>query len=93
MLNKTLSVTATGSLNYLYTRLKFEWTEKEFTIYSATAVVMSILTNIALIPLLSLRFKLRDTTIGAIGAISGLAQNIVRAFAYEGWMMYIGKDT
>ena len=34
---------------------------------------------------------MRDATLGTIGAISGLAQNVVRAFASKGWMMYLGK--
>ena len=90
-LNKTLSIAATGAINYLYTRLKFNWTEYEYTVYSSTAVTVGTLTNVALLPLLSIRFKIRDATLGTIGAISGLAQNIVRAFACKWWMMYLGK--
>ena len=82
----------TGSINYLYTRLKFNWTEYEYTVYTSTAVVVASLTQVLLIPLLSLRFKMRDTTIGVIGTISGLAKNIVLAFACKWWMMYIGKE-
>ena len=82
----------TGSINYLYTRLKFNWTEYEYTVYTSTAVVVATLTQVLLIPLLSLRFKITDITIGVIGTISGLAKNIVLAFACKWWMMYIGKD-
>ena len=87
----TFSVT--GSINYLYTRLKFDWTEYEYTVYTSTAVVVGTLTQVLLIPLLSLRFKMRDITIGVIGTISGLAKNLVLAFACKWWMMYIGKGT
>ena len=83
----------TGSINYLYTRLKFNWTEYEYTVYTSTAVVVGTLTQVLIIPLLSLRFKVRDTTIGVIGTVSGLAKNIVLAFACKWWMMYVGKDS
>ena len=81
----------TGTINYLYTRLKFGWTEYEFTAYTSTAIVVGTLTNVSLIPLFSIVFKLRDTTIGAIATLSGVAQNIVLAFASKWWMMYVGE--
>ena len=81
----------TGTINYLYTRLKFGWTEYEFTAYTSTAIVVATLTNVCMIPLLSMVFKMRDTTIGAIATFSGMAQNIVIAFASKWWMMYIGE--
>ena len=87
--NRCFSVT--GTISYLYTRLKFAWTEYEFAAYVSTAIVVGTLTNISLIPLLSIVFKLRDTTIGAIATLSGTAQNIVIAFATKWWMMYIGE--
>ena len=91
--DRCFSVTGTwtGTISYLYTRLKFAWTEYEFTAYVSTAIVVGTLTNISLIPLLSIVFKLRDTTIGAIATLSGTAQNIVIAFATKWWMMYIGE--
>ena len=82
----------TGSINYLYTRLKFNWTEYEYTVYTSTAVVVGTLTQVLVIPLLSLRFKMSDILIGIIGTVSGLAKNIVLAFACKWWMMYVGKD-
>ena len=81
----------TGTINYLYTRLKFGWTEYEFTAYPSPAIVVGTLTNVSLIPLFSIVFKLRDTTIGAIATLSGVAQNIVLAFASKWWMMYVGE--
>ena len=82
----------TGSINYLYTRLKFDWTEYEYTIYLSTAVIVGTLTQSLLIPLLSLKCKISDIAIGLIGTISGLAKNLVLAFACKWWMMYVGKD-
>ena len=81
----------TGTINYLYTRLMFGWTEYEFTVYTSTAIVVGTLTNASLIPLLSIVFKLRDTTIGVVATVSGIAQNIVLAFASKWWMMYISE--
>ena len=81
----------TGTINYLYTRLQFDWTEYEYTVYTSIAIVVGTLTNISLIPLLSIKFKLQDTTIGVVATFSGMAQNIVIAFASKWWMMYIGK--
>ena len=81
----------TGTINYLYTRLMFGWTEYEFTAYTSTAIVVGTLTNASLIPLLSIVFKLRDTTIGVVATVSGIAQNIVLTFASKWWMMYISE--
>ena len=88
---KGFSFAVTGSINYLYTRLKFDWTEYEYTIYLSTAVIVGTLTQSLLIPLLSLKCKISDIAIGLIGTISGLAKNLVLAFACKWWMMYIGK--
>ena len=83
-------ISATDTINYLYTRLKFNWTEYEYTVYTSIAIVVGAFINVCLIPLMSIRFKMQDTTIGVVATISGTAQNIITAFASKWWMMYIG---
>jgi hypothetical protein len=82
-----------GTITYLYTRLKFDWTEKEYTIFSSISTLMATLSTMTFLPLLSLKAKLKDTTIGMMGCVSGLVGNLVLAFAAKWWMLIISKFT
>ncbi len=81
----------TGSLNYLYTRLKFNWTEADYTVFSAAGTLASSVATIAIVPVLSLGLRLPDTMIGVVCALSGVTSQLIFAFAANWWMMYIGE--
>ena len=82
---------ATSSITYLYTRLKFNWTEKEFTSWLSINSLVTILGTAIFLPTFSRVFKIRDGFIGISGAISGIAMNVTLALITQSWMMYLSS--
>ena len=81
--------TASSSLIYYLTRLKFGWTEQDFTEWVAISSIASSLATLCVMPLLSYKLKLHDSVIGIIGSVFGVAANLVRTFAPYSWMFYL----
>ena len=82
--------TASSSLIYYLTRLKFGWTEQDFTEWVAISSIASSLATLCVMPLLSYKLKLHDSVIGIIGSVFGVASNLVLTFAPYSWMFYLG---
>ena len=87
-----LSTLSGSGLVYLFTRLKFDWSEQEFTIWTSLTTVASSLVTFGIIPIVSYKMKLHDALIGTIGSVFGVAKNLIWTFATAAWMMYLGKN-
>jgi len=79
-----------GSLVYLFARLKLDWTEQDYTKWSAAGLVLCSISTVGVMALLSFKWKIHDALIGIFGGISGALGRIVIAFATKSWMMYLG---
>lgn len=86
-----VSTLSSSSILYLFTRLKFNWSEQEFTIWMSLSTVASSLFTFGVIPIVSYKMKLHDALIGTMGAIFGIAKNIIWTLAAYSWMMYLGS--
>ncbi len=74
---------------YLYTRKKLNYSLLDFMIFTNMARLMSVLTQFVFVPILSKRFKLRDSTISVLDASTSVVQNIMVACATKSWMLYL----
>jgi hypothetical protein len=80
-----------GGVAYLFTRLKFSWTEQEYTVWTAVASITNSLATFGIMPLLSYKLKFPDSVIGIIGAVTGIAASLNTAFAIKPWILYLSK--
>ena len=80
------------SLTYLYTKLKLDWSEQDFSVYMAISMFTTAFANIGILTLLSYKFKIHDMIIGILGAFFGMCSRIINAFVTKSWMMYLGKS-
>ena len=49
----------TSTIQYLYTRLKFDWTEQQYTLWSSAGTLVSTLASVGFVWLCSHKFKVR----------------------------------
>ena len=89
-LDNSKSIPEAGSLVYLFARLKLDWTEQDYTKWSAAGLVLCSISTVGVMALLSFKWKIHDALIGIFGGISGALGRIVIAFATKSWMMYLG---
>lgn len=75
---------------YLYTRLKFSWTEHEFSRWVSSVAIIRSLATFSIMPILSLKLQVHDALIGLLGSVLAIAGTLVYAFADKWWMMYLG---
>ena len=90
-LDNLKSILEAGSLVYLFARLKLDWTEQDYTKWSAAGLVLCSISTVGVMALLSFKWKIHDALIGIFGGISGALGRIVIAFATKSWMMYLGR--
>ena len=86
-----VSTLSSSSIVYLFTRLKFDWSEQEYTIWMSLTTVASSAITFVIIPIISYKMKLHDALIGTIGAICGIGKNVIWTLASYSWVMYLGS--
>lgn len=86
-----LSTFTTSNITYLYTRLKFGWTEQQYTMWSSGTSISTSLVTFSIMPLLSFKLGIHDSIIGIIGSFSGIASSLTNAFASQAWMLYLAS--
>eukprot|EP00095_Tigriopus_kingsejongensis_P001548 maker-scaffold424_size175595-snap-gene-0.26 protein:Tk01548 transcript:maker-scaffold424_size175595-snap-gene-0.26-mRNA-1 annotation:"proton-coupled folate transporter-like" len=79
----------TGTITYLYTRLKFDWNEQSYSLWTSISATMTSCATVIALPVLSFGLGISDGIIGMFGAVSGIANNILIAFITKDWMMYV----
>jgi len=81
-----------GPIQYLYFRRKFSWDHSKFGGYIAVFGIVGIFAQFVVIPFLSGRMGLHDTTLGVIAILTCIAQQIIVCFTPAGaeyeWLIY-----
>ena len=80
-----------GSNGYLYLRRKLNWDIIDYTAFTLTAGITGMMAQFTVIPLLSEKLKLRDSTIILIDFGGCFIQMIVLALATSTWMVYLSS--
>ncbi|KAL3275797.1 hypothetical protein HHI36_020541 [Cryptolaemus montrouzieri] len=78
------------NIMYLYTRLKFDWNEKDFAAFYAVQFGLQIFGSFLALIFLVKYLKWRDETLGILAFASSMLACGVYAFAYKGTIFYLG---
>ncbi|KAL3289024.1 hypothetical protein HHI36_003467 [Cryptolaemus montrouzieri] len=81
-----------GEINvlYLYTILRFSWTELDFSIFFSINYILQILGSIFGVPFFSKYLKLDDAMLGVVGLIGKIVSYFIYAFATSTFHFYAG---
>lgn len=74
---------------YLYTRKKFGWNYKDYTLYSMASTPILLFASLVVLPIMSYRLGFEDNLIGFISSCTGMFSNVIKGTAPYGWVMYI----
>ena len=77
-----------GSVQYMYSKDKFDWAETTFSNYRAALVLVRAFGILALIPLLK-KAGLSDSLVCAIGCFSNLLHYFFYGMAWSPWMLWM----
>ncbi|XP_055607123.1 proton-coupled folate transporter-like [Uranotaenia lowii] len=85
-----VTVLGAGATNvfYLYTRMKFNWTLKDFTMWQSADFLSTIIGNTLGILVLKHLFKLPDTAIAFLSVLCYTSDNFIKGLASQGWQIY-----
>lgn len=88
-----LVVFIAGSYNYsfLYTRKKFSWDYKTFSIYAIIDTPVSAIGILVILPLLSYYWNVEDCILGFMGGVSIIFSHVIKATAPLPWVMYLAS--
>ena len=75
---------------YLYLRRKLNWDIIDYTTFTIIVGVIGMAAQYIVIPLLSEKFRLQDSTIIIIDIIGCFIQTIILSLATATWMVYLG---
>jgi len=81
-------MTSTGNVIYLFTRGKFNWSLKEFTIFQSSSFFMTIMGNLIGLMIFKRLLSFPDIAIAAIAILSLFAESIIKATAHYSTEMY-----
>jgi len=84
-----LSLLTFGGDTYLYTRKKFGWNYKDYTLYSISSTPILLFGSLVALPIMSYRLGFEDNLIGFIGSCTFMVNNVITGTAPYGWVMYI----
>lgn len=77
-----------ATVGYLFERVKFGWTLKDHNYYDSTNIILTISGAVIGLTLLKKTFKMSDMSLTCLALFSGLADALLKAFAFEPWHMY-----
>ncbi|GAB0097177.1 uncharacterized protein DMENIID0001_127880 [Sergentomyia squamirostris] len=75
---------------FLFTRAKFGWTIREYTVYESVSIVVMICGSIAALWILKKIFRMSDAMLASLAYASDTLQNFVRTLATRPRDLYIG---
>ena len=75
---------------FSYVRIRYSWGVDEYSTYSSIVSSSSIVAQAIFMPLMSL-LKVNEAWIMIYCFVSLIARHIVKGFASEPWMYYLGK--
>ncbi|XP_050538933.1 uncharacterized protein LOC126904197 isoform X2 [Daktulosphaira vitifoliae] len=77
-------------VGYMYTRLKFNWNELDYSLYSTLIFILNLIGLGITLVILCHIFKMDEALIGAIAVSSKIMAEFVYAFATTEFIFYIG---
>ena len=75
---------------YLYLRRKLDWELIDYTTFTIIVGVIGVAAQYIVIPLMSEKFGLRDSTIVIVDVVGCFLKTIILALATATWMVYLG---
>lgn len=75
---------------YLFSRIRFNWSEVEFSIFLTYGVMIQLIGSAFSIGVLSKYLKINDFSIGVMSCTSKILSGFIYAFAVTNWQMYMG---
>lgn len=87
----TISVIGIGTVDYLFTRQKFQWLLKEYSIFSAVNTIIALLGMFLGMSFFQSVFKMTDGVLLILAYLSSISDAVVRSLSEKSWHMYIGK--
>ncbi|XP_045469577.1 solute carrier family 46 member 3-like [Harmonia axyridis] len=78
------------SVVYIYTRLKFKWSEIDFSIYSTVHSIVQVIGGSIALSFFSKYLGCDDATLGIIATITKICACIIYAFAPSTLIFYVG---
>ncbi|KAK9891128.1 hypothetical protein WA026_013446 [Henosepilachna vigintioctopunctata] len=76
---------------YLYTRIKFGWSEVDFTIYNTVQFFIQTAGSIFALTYFSKKLKIDDAMLGIIALFSKISACLIYAFAPSGHFFFLGS--
>ncbi|KAI5642979.1 major facilitator superfamily domain-containing protein [Phthorimaea operculella] len=77
------------NLDYLYTRNKFQWSMREFTIFTAVGTTIGCVGGFVGVAFIQRIFSVPDLAFIAFAFFSAAVECVIRAFATTGWHFYL----
>lgn len=78
---------------YLFVRLKFEWTIKDFSYYESISIIVIIFGNLIALYVVKKLFNIKDIYLAIASYVSAVAGCLIIAFAFQPWHLYLGRST
>ncbi len=75
---------------YLYFRRQLDFTIMQYTVFSIIVGIIAVTSQYVMIPILSERLNLRDSTIMIICTMGNISQAVILSLATAMWMAYLG---
>ncbi|XP_050681457.1 uncharacterized protein LOC126976873 isoform X2 [Leptidea sinapis] len=79
-----------GSLEYLFTRQKLNWSLQHYTTYSAVTTTISFFGSFFGVMIVQKLLRIGDIQFTIIAVMSTIGEYIVKTCAVAGWYMYLG---
>ncbi|KAI5642983.1 major facilitator superfamily domain-containing protein [Phthorimaea operculella] len=77
------------NLDYMYTRNKFQWSMREFTIFTAVGTAIGCVGGFVGVAFIQRIFSVPDLAFIAFAFFSAAVECVIRAFATVGWHFYL----
>ena len=87
---QVLYILGLWSSYYLYLRKALNFTYLDFSYYTTVLSVIGLASQFIVVPILSNKLRLHDTTISIMETVTSIINLLILAFVRNTWMLYIG---
>ncbi|XP_058459673.1 proton-coupled folate transporter-like [Malaya genurostris] len=85
----TLLGTQAATLYFLYTRMKFNWTLEDYTLWQSIDILTIIIGSFLGITIMKKLFKLPDIAIALLSVLCFASDSFIKGMATHGWQLYM----
>ena len=78
------------TFEYLYVVRFLDWGVLEYSQFSTFATIVALIGMVVFMPIFH-RLRVSDQMIVAVTMLSSMSYDIIKGFATESWMFYLGK--